>query len=39
MSVQSAKIEALERKTAKKDSANFRVGDTVAVHYLSLIHI
>jgi len=33
MSVQSAKIEALERKTAKKDSANFRVGDTVAVHY------
>ena len=33
MSVQSSKIEALERKTAKKEPADFRVGDTVAVHY------
>jgi large subunit ribosomal protein L19 len=33
MTVASSKIEALERKTTKKDTPEFRVGDTVAVHY------
>src|SRR5215831_8537426 len=33
MTVASSKIEALERKTTKKDLPEFRVGDTVAVHY------
>jgi large subunit ribosomal protein L19 len=33
MTAASPKLEALERKIARKDPPEFRVGDTVAVHY------
>jgi large subunit ribosomal protein L19 len=33
MNAASQKLEALERRTLRKDLPDFRVGDTVAVHY------